>query len=261
MVEFNTMHFVGKIRSILFISAAVLLVLSCSSSAYEAELNVAAAASLHEVFQELARSFKQESGISIIPSFAATGQLAQQIRNGAPYDVFTAADSAHIDALIDENLLEHQSRTTYALGELVLVRQNGSTIELGTLQDLLQSGIDRIAIANPEHAPYGIAAREALSSADLWETVESKIIYAETVKQAAVIVSTGNADVGIIASSVLDPTLEMVASIPPELYEPILHVAAMSMTTERTNDSLLFLSFLLSPQGQSILKAHGLSSP
>jgi molybdate transport system substrate-binding protein len=250
-----------KIRSFLITSSAVLLVLSCSSSTHESELNVAAAASLNEVFQELSRSFKQESGISIVPSFAATGLLAQQIRNGAPYDVFAGADTVHIDALIDDNHLEGQSRTVYALGELVLVRQTGSAIEVGTLQDLVQPEVERIAIANPAHAPYGIAAREALFAAGLWETAEPKIVYAETVKQAAVIVATGNADVGIIARSVLDPSLEVVELIPPELHEPILHVAAMSTKTGRKGDSQLFLSFLLSPQGQSILHAHGFSSP
>jgi molybdate transport system substrate-binding protein len=255
------MRVLQKLRSFLFMSVAALLILSCAPSAYETELNVAAATSLHEVFQELARSFKQESGVRITPSFAATGQLAQQIRNGAPYDVFAGADSVHIDTLIDGNFLDIQSRTIYARGELILVRQNGSAIEVGTLRDLGRLNVDRIAIANPAHAPYGIAARETLSSVGLWKIIEPKIIYAETVKQAAVIVATGNADVGIIARSVLDPSLEMVELIPPELHEPILHVAAISMTTDSIDDSQLFLSFLLSPQGQSILNAHGFSSP
>ena len=224
-------------------------------------MHIAAATSLNEVIQELALGFKQESGISIIPSFAATGQLSQQILNGAPYDVFAAADALHIDALIEKGYLDGESRTAYAQGELILVIQHDSTLAIRGLHDLARGEFERLAIANPTHAPYGIAAQEALTSAGVWENVEPKIIYAETVKQAAVIVSSGNADAGIIARSVLDPSLTLVEVIPLELHEPILHVAAISTSSARKHEAQLFLSYILSPRGQSILHEHGFSSP
>jgi molybdate transport system substrate-binding protein len=261
MVEFATMC--NWLRARFFATAIVLsfLIWSCSPPHNGVELKVAAAGSLTEVFQELAQSFEAEHGIRVIPSFAATGQLAQQMRNGAPYDLFAAADALHIDALIESGLLVSQSRMAYALGELIIVRPEGTTLELDSLADLTQSEIERIAIANPAHAPYGIAARDALISAGVWHEVEHKIIYGETVKQAAVIVATGNADVGIVAHSVLDPSLELVNAIPSDLHHPVLHIAAMTAYTPNKDAAQQFLEFLRSPEGQSILNTHGFSTP
>lgn len=234
---------------------------SCSPPTSDAVLHVAAATSLTGVFQDLSIAFEEQSGITVTPSFAATGHLAQQIANGAPYDVFAAADASHIDTLIARGYLNAQSRTTYALGDLVLVQAYDSSYELNKLEQLADTQIDRIAIANPAHAPYGIAAAEALSTAKLWEAVENKLIYGETVKQAAVITATGNADAAIVARSVLDPSLKVVVQIPPDLYSPILHVAAVLTSTTNETLSQSFIAFMISPEGQTILESHGLATP
>lgn len=238
-----------------------LLLSACRSDSPQVELKVAAASSLAEVFETLAQQFGEEYAVRVIPTFASTGQLAQQIRNGAPYDIFAAADPYPIDALINEGLLDAESRAVYAQGELVVISPLGSTLNLSSLSDIASADLERIAIANPNHAPYGIAAREALTSSGIWAEVESKIIYAETVKQAAVIVATGNADAGIIASSVVDPEVEVIFEIPPALHSPILHVAASSSNTVDEELALAFLAFLQSPAGQAVLLSSGFSLP
>ena len=239
----------------------VLLSSACNPTSPRVELKVASAGSLAEVFQTLAERFEEENAVHVIPSFAATGQLTQQIRNGAPYDIFAAADSSHVDALIGEGYLDADTRTVYAQGELVIIRPVGSTLNIDSLSRLASNDLDRIAIANPDHAPYGIAAKEALRAAGIWPEVESKIIYGETVKQAAVIVATGNADAGIIARSVVDPEVQVVFEIPPERHSSILHVAARVSSTANKEVALAFLEFMLSTDGQAILQSFGFSHP
>ncbi|TFH35701.1 MAG: molybdate ABC transporter substrate-binding protein [Anaerolineales bacterium] len=246
-------------RGSLAVLAAILFFSGCGPARSQAELNVGVASSLTEAFLALAQRFEDGNAVHIVLSSASTGQLAQQIRNGAPYDLFAAADSFHIDRLIQEGYLDARSRTTFAEGELVVIRPVGSTLRLESLSDLIQEDLDRIAIANPEHAPYGMAAKETLISINLWSKLEPKIIYGETVKQAAVIVATGNAAAGIVARSVVDPSVEVLLEVPGDLHAPILHVAAISSNTPNKQAALRFLNFMQSSEGQQILEAFGLS--
>jgi molybdate transport system substrate-binding protein len=261
MVEFVSMSSGKNIRSILLAVCTTLFLCSCKPSEREHELNVAAAASLSQVFQALAQDYERQTGTRVIPSFSATGQLAQQIRNGAPFDVFAAADSQHIDDLIADGYLVGQTRVTYALGRLILVKPAGSTPELETIGDLTHPQIRRIAIGNPNHAPYGIAAKEALMAIGLWEVVEPKIIYGETVKQAAIMVETGNADAGLIALSVLDPRIEVVEHIPDDFHHPIQHVAAVATAARDGSLARSFLDYLHSAEAEAILAESGFVIP
>ncbi len=246
---------------ILLILSLLLLLVGCTTSTVPLELKIAAAGSLTEVFQVLTPQFENLHGVHVVLSFAASGQLEQQIRNGAPFDLFAAADPIHIDALIDDGFVDPSTRTIYAQGELILVKPSGSIASINELTDLLNADLKRIAIANPEHAPYGIAAKQALAQAGIWQEVKSKIIYGETVKQAAVIVATGNADLGFVARSVLNSSMDIILEVPTELYDPILHVAAVTMDTEQRALALLFLEFLGSPEGQETLEQFGFSIP
>lgn len=248
-------------RRIVLILGLLFLLVGCANPKAPIELKIAAAGSLTEAFQVLAQQFENTQDIPVVLSFAATGQLAQQIRNGAPYDVFAAADTLHIDALIEEGFLDPSTRTIYAQGELILIQPAGSISSIGNLPDLLNNDVKRIAIANPKHAPYGIAAKEALSQAGIWPEVQSKIIYGETVKQAAVIVATGNADVGFVARSVLDSSMDVILEIPTDLYHPILHVAAVSTNAKDQESASMFLEFLGSKEGRALLVHYGFSIP
>lgn len=261
MVEFHAMILRKKMRYSIFALAMATISLSCSVERPYKELHVAAATSLTRVFQELAAAFEVETGISVIASFASTGQLAQQIRNGAPFDIFAAADARHIDDLIDSGHLTIESRTEYALGALVLVQPRQPAPALHSLSDLTQASVKRIAIANPEHAPYGIAAQQTLASLGYLEELQPKIIYGETVRQAAVMVGTGNAEAGLIARSVLDESLTPVMDIGADLHQPILHVAAMLTEADDNASAKAFLAFLVSPQSRDIFQAYGLMTP
>lgn len=223
-------------------------------------LTVAAAASLAPIFEGLAPEFERESGFPVVFSYGSTANLAEQLRNGAPFDTFAAADALHIDTLIDEGLLERSSRTAFAHGRLVLAWAPGSEPELGSLDDLLQGSIAHVALANPEFAPYGQAARQALERSGLWDLLQPRLIYAENVRDAGQQVVSGNADAGLLAASTAIslslPSLE----ISPDLFDPLVHVAAARPGGENHEAALEFLAFLHGPQAASALEAFGLTS-
>jgi len=140
------------------------------------ELTVAAAADLQFAFTDIGALFEKETGQKVTFVFGSTGQLAQQIENGAPYDLFAAANISFVDDLVKKNLVVKDTETLYARGRIVLAVNRASGAPATTLDDLLSDKITHIAIANPEHAPYGVAAKEALQSAGLWEKVQPKIV-------------------------------------------------------------------------------------
>lgn len=232
---------------------------ACSSSSADPPLLVAAAASLAPAFNEIGPAFTEASGIQVIFSYAATGSLAEQIRNGGPFDVFASADALHVDALIQEGQLEGETRIVFANGVLVLVAGPEVVLPLESINLLVSDDLSPVAIANPTHAPYGLAARQALERSGLWAALEPKIVFAETVRQAAQMVETGNAPVGLVsASTALENGLEFL-EVGEGLYERIEHVAAVSVTSSKPTQASQFLSFLATPVGQGLLASHGLS--
>src|SRR6266699_2021640 len=141
--------------------AAALLFSACTRPpSGKSELHVAAAANLTRVLEDLGSAFERETGIRIVPSYGATAQLTQQIENGAPYDVFLAADVEHVDRLIKDGFVLADSWAIYARGRLIVWAPKRP--DLHTLADLTKPGIRTIVIAKPELAPYGAAAIDAL---------------------------------------------------------------------------------------------------
>jgi molybdate transport system substrate-binding protein len=235
-----------------------ILVAGCAPAPAGQELLVAAASSLTNPFQDLASLYKHEGGVSVAFTFGSTGQLAQQIRNGAPFDIFAAADARHIDQLIDEDFLIPNSRAAFAVGRLVLIQNMDLDLNLAALEDLASANPSRVVIANPDHAPYGIAAKETLSRLLLWDELSEKIVFAETVQQANQFVATGNAPLGLVArSSVVDPRM-ILFIVPEELHSPIQHVAAISKRSEQVQAAEGFLAFLQSEASSEILAEYGL---
>ncbi len=192
-------------------------------------------------------------------SFSSTGNLAQQIRNGAPFDVFASADATHIDQLVAEGYLQPGSPIEFARGRLVLMVANEAELSVRSISELKQPEITRIVIANPEHAPYGLAAYQALQRAGLWEELHPRIIYAETVHQAAQFVMTGNAPTGLVARSAAVDGRQAMFDVSPELYDPIRHVAAVILSSPNSFEASAFLEYLASPEAQPLLDQHGLA--
>ncbi|MEJ2010771.1 MAG: molybdate ABC transporter substrate-binding protein [Anaerolineales bacterium] len=237
----------------------MLALASCQQAAKDG-LSIAAAASLNPVFQVLADRYEQVSGETITVSFSSTGALAEQLRNGGPFDVFAAADAEHIDQLIQEGVLSAPTRTVFGYGQLVLLVSPDFNREIRSSDQLLDARVRRIAIANPDYAPYGVAARQYLEHFGLWHQLQAKIIYAETVRQAAVFVQTGNADAGLVARSVVTPGEDVFLLLPETSYAPIEHVAAVRSESPHASAAMGFLEYLLTPDTTSLLEQYGFST-
>ena len=149
----------------------------------------------------------------------------------------------------------------YGQGRIVLVVNRNSGVEATSLDDLLNPAITRIAIANPEHAPYGAAAREALISAGVWDEIEDKVVLGENVSQTLQFVQTGDAPVGIVALSIADVPEVTGTLLPAELHEPINQALAVISSTTDEQGARAFIDFVNSPDGREIMKRYGFRLP
>ena len=164
-------------------------------------LTVSAASNLMPALEEIGGNFTQETGVELAFNFGASTQLAQQILQGAPVDVFLSAGQAEIDLLLAENRLLAETVTPFARGRLVLWQPEGDGEQIAALSGLLQPHVRRIAIANPAYAPYGAAARQALQSQGLWDALADKIVYGSTASHALQMAETGGVDAALTALS------------------------------------------------------------
>jgi molybdate transport system substrate-binding protein len=226
-----------------------------------ARLIVAAAANLTDVFGEVGRAFKAKTGVGVVFSYGSTAQLAQQIDNGAPFDLFAAADTTHVDSLVSARKLTGDSRAVYALGQLALWIPNGEKNGIRELKDLAAQPVRYIAVAQPELAPYGQASLEALMNARLWEAVQPKLVYATSISQAKQLAASGNADAAFTAYSLLLHDQGTVLKIDPHLYRPIEQALAIVASSERMEEAKQFRSFLLGAEGRMILAKSGYLVP
>ena len=225
------------------------------------QINVAAAADLQFAFQEIGELFEQETGIQVVFIFGSSGQLAQQIENGAPFDAFAAANIFYVEQLKEKGLLRPETQRLYAQGHIVLAVHRASGVQATRLEDLQQPSIRKVAIANPDHAPYGVAAKEALESLGLWEAVRPKLVYGENVRQALQFVQTGNAEAGIIALSVANVPEVTYTVIDDHLHKPLNQAMAVLARTSQPSEASAFLEFVNSPQGRSVMKRYGFLPP
>ncbi|MBI5888037.1 MAG: molybdate ABC transporter substrate-binding protein [Deltaproteobacteria bacterium] len=229
--------------------------------AEEARLTIAAAADLSFALKEVAQSFEEATGIKSVLSLGSTGQLTSQIENGAPFDLFFAANVKYMDELDKKGLVFSDTRRLYARGRIVLAVNKKSGIRVNALEDLLDPSVTHIAIANPGHAPYGIAAKEALISKGLWERIKPKIVYGENVRQALQYVQTRDAHAGIVALSVADVPEVSYVLIEEGLHEPIDQVAAVIKAGRHRKEAAAFIDFVNSPAGRVIMKKYGFKLP
>jgi molybdate transport system substrate-binding protein len=225
------------------------------------ELTVAAAADLQFAFTEIGALFEQETGHKVVFVFGSTGQLAQQIENGAPYDLFASANISFVDDLAKKNLVLPDSVALYARGRIVLAVNKASGARAATLDDLLSDEIAHIAIANPEHAPYGVAAMEALKSVGLWEQLQPKLVYGENVRQALQFIQTGDAEAGIVALSVANVPEIGWTVIDAELHNPLDQALAVVASSAHQDVARQFAEFINSPSGRPIMQKYGFVLP
>ncbi len=225
------------------------------------ELHVAAASNLVQVFTELGQQFEEEHPIELVFSFGSSGQLSDQIINGAPYDMFTPANIEFLDQLVNEGLLLEENYTTYAFGTIGFSTLKESDLQVDTFEDLLNDDIVKIAIANPEHAPYGMAAKQALEEAAVWEKVEEKLVYGRNISDTLALLQTKNVEVAMIALSLKDEETLTFTPINEQLHEPLNHSISILKRSEKQEEAQAFIDFLLSERGQQTLVEYGYSLP
>lgn len=222
------------------------------------EITIAAAASLSPAFKEIGDRFTAQSGVSINFSFAATGTLREQIVNGAPFDIFATANTVYLDDLIKRGYIVADSRVVFACGEIIIVVNPLSSYSVQNLSDLTNPVVRRIAIANPEIAPYGAAAHQALESAEVWDTVQNRIVYGENVRQTLQFVETGDVRYGIVPLSLLLDNNLTIVNIPPSYYPPIEHLIGINVRSNLKKLAGEFIDFLLNTEGKALLTRHHL---
>jgi len=232
-------------------------------------LHVAAAADLQPVLPPIIEQFRKSSGIGVEVTYQASAVLTTQIRNGAPFDLFLSADLSYPKKLIDAGLADaagtadSSSPIIYAKGKLVLWARKDSKLPTPSIELLKYPGLRRLAVANPDRAPYGKAAVDALTSLMLYESLRARLVTAENISQAAQYVDSGNADAGLISlTSALTPRLSadgIYFVIPQNLYPPLEQGAVIvNRTTQRPSVHKL-LDYLLSPAVQAEFAKGGLA--
>ena len=245
--------------------AAFVLALACVTACKDKstttpahdELTVAAASDLTPAFEEIGRAFESANKTKVIFIFGSTGMLTRQIENGAPVDLFAAANVSYVDELDKKGLIISDSRAIYARGRITLWTPDTSNIRLQGIADLARPEVQRIAIANPDHAPYGLAAKQALESAGIWDRVKPKLVFADNIRQTLQYAQTGNVDVAIVSLSLSTGSRGRWTLIPEELHQPIDQGLGIVKTTRNEKAARAFAAFLTGPQGQAIMKKYG----
>jgi molybdate transport system substrate-binding protein len=204
--------------------------------------------------------FSGVGGGDVVVTTGASGQLAIQLRAGAPYDVFLAANEAFVDDAIAGGACAATSKSVYARGRLALVSRAGLTPPVETVRELADARLVKIGIANPAHAPYGQAARAALQSTGVWNTVEPRLVLGDNVRQALQLVESGNVDAALVSHALVGDSGLAVRAVDETLHPPLRQALAVCGDDHQEAGSA-FAGFVLSPAGQAILARHGFAPP
>ncbi|MFO0722632.1 MAG: molybdate ABC transporter substrate-binding protein [Myxococcota bacterium] len=226
-------------------------------------LTVAAAADLALAFEELGKLYTAETHTPVRFSFGSTGLLAKQIAEGGPFDVFAAANVSFVDQVVASGRCDGASKTPYAFGRIVLWSKDPSMIP-ARIEDLADEKYRRVALANPEHAPYGLAAKQALEKAGVWEAVKPRLVYGENVRQALQFAETGNAEVALVALSLTasSSVAKGGSLVDAALHAPIEQAMAICGTdATRQLQARRFLEMVRSEPGRAIMRRYGFFLP
>ncbi len=225
-------------------------------------LKVAAAADLSFAFKDVGAAYEKKTGQPVVFSFGATGLLEKQLAEGAPFDVFAAANVSYADDAIQAGACLADSKATYATGHIVLFAAKGATFAPKTVADLADARVKKIAIANPDHAPYGKAAKQAMERGGVWDAVHDKIVYGENVQQTLQFAQSGNADVAIVALSLANVTPGESSPIPQELHDPIDQAMVACKNGKAGADAgRSFIAFVQSTDGRAAMRRFGFLLP
>ncbi|MER0237849.1 molybdate ABC transporter substrate-binding protein [Fulvimarina sp. MAC8] len=226
-----------------------------SAGAHAAETMIAVAANFTEPAREIASEFEEQTGHTAVLSFGSTGQLYTQIEQGAPFDVFLAADSDRPALALEEGLAVEGSAFTYAIGAIVLYSPD---VDLVAGAETLQDGdFSRLAIANPQTAPYGAGAVEAMRKLGVFDALQPKLVRGNNIAQAYQFVETGNAELGFVASSQVVDKAGSKWFVPADLYSAVRQDAVLLKEGEEDEAAKAFVEFLQGPAARSIIQRYG----
>jgi molybdate transport system substrate-binding protein len=231
------------------------------------ELVVAAAADLSTALQEIGDNYERKTGAKIKLSFGASGALTQQIQNGAPFDLFFSADMDYPRQLIAAGDADGASLYQYAVGKLVLWVPVDSSLDVAHkgMDVLLDPSVKKIAIANPQHAPYGRAAVAALKHAGLYDQVNDRLVLGENISQAAQFVESGNAQAGFVAlAHAVAPFMRGKGKywdVPAEFYPPLAQGAVVLSHSQHKKEAADFLQYIKMKEASELLRKYGFTMP
>jgi molybdate transport system substrate-binding protein len=231
------------------------------------EINVAAAADLSSALQEVADTYEKRTGVTVKLSFGASGALTQQIQNGAPFDVFFSADLDYPKQLVSDGHADGASLYRYAVGRLVLWVPSDSPLDVEHkgMDVLFDPSVKKIAMANPQHAPYGRAAAAALKHYGLYERVSDRLVLGENISQAAQFVESGNAQVGFVAlAHAIAPAMQGKGKywmVPSDAYPTLDQGVVLITHSPHSEDAKAFLDFVKTTEVAAMLRRYGFSLP
>lgn len=245
---------------LLALAAAGCGVTDASSPDEPALVRVAAASDLQLALPEVLEEIDPDVEVAV--TYGSSGQFVQQIVNGAPFDVYLSADTGYVDRLVEAGAAEDADTFTYATGRLVLwVPQDSPIDPTKGLDVLTDPGVRRVALANPEHAPYGRAAAAALTAAGLDDDLADRIVLGENVSQALDLVASGGADAGIVAASLVaaGPMADQGRwwQLPPSAHPPLVQGGAVLSGARDVEAAHAVREALLSAEGQDVLRRYG----
>jgi molybdate transport system substrate-binding protein len=243
--------------------AAALSALVCARGQ---EIRIAAAADLKFAMEELSEKFEEQTGTKVNVTYGSSGNFFSQLENGAPFDLFFSADIQYPRKLEAAGLTEPGTMYEYAVGRIVIWAAADSKVDVGKLgwNALLDTSVEKIAIANPEHAPYGRAAVAALQKAGIYELVKAKLVYGENISQAAQFVQSGNAQAGILAKSLaVSPAMQNGKrwEIPAAMHPALEQGAVILKDAQNKEAARAFLEFVKGESGRATLAKYGFELP
>jgi len=250
----------GRLRALLLLAA-----LPPGNLFADDVVTVAVASNFAKTAAEISAAFSEESGVSVRISGGSTGKLYAQIINGAPFDVFLSADAERPLLLEQSGLVVSGSRRNYAIGRLVLWSRDERLRGKDCRVALQRGEYDRLALANPKTAPYGLAARELLEAADLWESASRRAVFGENISQTLQFVATGNATLGFVAlSQTRDsdlPSATCAWAVPASLHTALNQQAVLLERARTNNGARRFLEYLSTPNAKEIISHNGYRIP
>lgn len=255
-----------RIRILFFLFILSVLALASCSNSNDTEgsiekinLTISSAVSLTEALQELKKTYEEDHSVQLTFNFGGSGSLAQQIRQGAPVDVFISANEYWVDELADKNLILPETRSTVTSNRLVLITSIDSSFQYTSVSQIIPEGLNQIAIGNPESVPAGMYTRQALQNLNLWEDLESKFILGKDVRQVLIYVETGNVDIGFAYESdaFSSNKINILTTVPENLHNPITYPGAVLHSSKHAKEARDFLKFLTSEHAQQVFKKYG----